>query len=149
MSGGSLSISYTVRWNPASPSGVKSKSNLGGTSTSIDGLQSNTRYTFTVSAFNGHVSSEESDETATATSTYSLIRLHQLLSIFSKKVLIKRLITNYCKILIQFEQNFKTWGFIYVFMEYSRYDQSRPFHTLAPLTATPLQINLQCSLNVV
>ena len=61
VAGGSLSINYIVHWSVASPStGVNSKFTQAETSTTIDGLQSNTRYTFKVSAWNGYVSSQRS-----------------------------------------------------------------------------------------
>ena len=71
MSGGSLPITYTVHWSPASPwTGLNSKPTQSETSTTISGLRSNTRYTFTVSASNGDVSSQQSAERRFTTSKF-------------------------------------------------------------------------------
>ena len=43
---------YTVTWYPASSYNVKNKSGISGTSTTVTGLESNTPYSFTLTAVN-------------------------------------------------------------------------------------------------
>ncbi|XP_076806314.1 receptor-type tyrosine-protein phosphatase H-like isoform X2 [Clavelina lepadiformis] len=60
--GGSGSVTYTVEWDPASSDGTtSSKPNIDGTSTTIDGLSSNTGYTFTIKAVNAGGTGEASN----------------------------------------------------------------------------------------
>jgi len=58
---------YTVRWDPSSPGGRNSRSEIKKTSATITGLQSNTEYTFTIVASRGNVFSQPSGGTTTVT----------------------------------------------------------------------------------
>ena len=67
VTGDSVDVTYTVRWNSTPPDGSVDKTGIINTETIISGLHSNTAYTFTVAAVNDAGSGEESDGTTIAT----------------------------------------------------------------------------------
>ena len=70
---GNLSISYTVKWTSLSTSEIKNNSGITERFITIDGLQPNTAYDFTVTAENVAGSSDESAPKTVATGKSAVI----------------------------------------------------------------------------